>query len=237
MGAAFLALGLSHSSARAEAAERSPRQYEAIAKRNLFGLKEPEPAPSVAPPPVALPKIFLAGISTLDGRKRVFLKRLGVARQGAPATGEESFMLFAGQKEGDIEVLEIDEVAGRVRINQAGTELNLDFEKDAPKSNPPVVANGQPPALPNPNAMATSNPAMNPPPAVAPNPNAPLNAAQPGFTPKRMLPTRVLPPPAPLPLPGAPSPAASTPANPLTDAEAQQILQEAQRLKANPNPY
>src|SRR5207249_11730809 len=58
--------------------------------------------------------------------------------------------ILVGQKYGDIEVLDIDAVAGRVRINNSGTVMDLTFEKDAPKSNPPANVASQPPGMPNP---------------------------------------------------------------------------------------
>jgi hypothetical protein len=114
--------------------------YQGIVDRNVFGLKSPPPPPDPEankPPP---PKIFLTGITTILGNKRALLKTTPPPKPGEPAK-EQSFTLGEGQREGEIEVLEINEKAGTVKVNDYGTITTLDFDKDGVK-----VAGGIPPA-------------------------------------------------------------------------------------------
>jgi hypothetical protein len=112
--------------------------YQGIVDRNVFGLKPPPPPPdpeSNKPPP---PKIFLTGITTILGNKRALLKTTPPAKPGEPAK-EQSFTLGEGQREGDIEVLEINEKAGTVKVNDYGTITTLDFDKDGVKATAAVA--------------------------------------------------------------------------------------------------
>src|SRR5262249_48831026 len=125
-------------------AAASADYYQQIPARNLFGLHEQVVVVKDQPPP-ALPKIVLSGITTM-GRKLVFLKVQPVQGPGQQAKGEESLMLTEGQREGDIEILEIDEKAGTVRLNNSGTEMTIGFDKDATKvaKSPPAAQPGAP---------------------------------------------------------------------------------------------
>jgi hypothetical protein len=122
--------------------------YQGIVDRNVFGLKSPPPPPDPEankPPP---PKVFLTGITTILGNKRALLKTTPPAKPGEPAK-EQSFTLGEGQRDGEIEVLEIDEKAGTVKVNDYGTITTLDFDKNGVK-----VAGGVPPAPGAPGAPA-----------------------------------------------------------------------------------
>jgi hypothetical protein len=81
--------------------------------------------------------VVLAGIWNI-GTKRAILKATLPAKPaeaGKPAqpSKEESFMLAAGQREGDIEVLEIDEKAGTVKVNDYGDIVTLNFSDNGVK--------------------------------------------------------------------------------------------------------
>src|SRR5215472_11388177 len=94
--------------APAQAITDSP--YQAIVDRNVFALKPPPPPPTNnpdanKPPP---PAITLTGITTILGSKRAFMSVNMPAKPPEPAK-VQSFMLSEGQRDGDIEVLEIDE--------------------------------------------------------------------------------------------------------------------------------
>jgi hypothetical protein len=117
----------------------SMEAYGQIPARNLFGLHEPVQQ-NVDPPPLQLPKITLNGINTING-KLVFLKVQYPAKQGEKQQSEESLTLTEGQREGVIELLEINEKAGTIRVNNSGTEMTIGFDKDAGK-----VASSPPPA-------------------------------------------------------------------------------------------
>jgi hypothetical protein len=108
------------------------RPYEAIVDRNIFGLRPPTPPP--APPENKPPpgNITLTGITTILGNKRALLHVSTPARPGEAAK-EENFMLTEGQRDGNIEVLEIDERAGSVKVNNAGQVTTLSFEKNGAK--------------------------------------------------------------------------------------------------------
>jgi hypothetical protein len=114
--------------------------YQGIVDRNVFGLKSPPPPPDPEankPPP---PKVFLTGITTILGTKRALLKWTPPPKPGEPAK-EQSLTFVEGQREGEIEVLEINEKARTVKVNDYGTITTLDFDKDGVK-----VAGGIPPA-------------------------------------------------------------------------------------------
>ena len=120
--------------------EGSP--YAGIVARNVFNLKPPPPPPDPEankPPP---PKIFLTGITTILGNKRALMKLTPPAKPGEQVK-EQSFVLGEGQREGELEVLEIDAKAGTVKVNEYGSIMLLDFENNGIKAAP---APGGPPA-------------------------------------------------------------------------------------------
>jgi len=130
--------------ATALAVESSGSPYQSIVARNVFGLKDPPPPPRPEdnkPPP---PNIKLQGITTILGNKRALLKVSMPPKPGVKPE-EQSFILAAGQREGEIEVLEIDEKEGTVKVDDFGTITNLNF-----KNNGVVIASGPPPGMPAP---------------------------------------------------------------------------------------
>jgi hypothetical protein len=100
--------------------------YQAIANRNAFNLKQLQEQlpPEVLPP---LPKFRLTGIITRFGEKRAFLK-MQVANRPGESVDDRSVVLSQGQREGEIEVLDIDEKLGSVKIHWSGRPLTLKFE-------------------------------------------------------------------------------------------------------------
>lgn len=107
--------------------------YLGIVDRNVFGLKPPPPPPDPEankPPP---PPITLTGITTILGNKRALMKTAPVAAKPGEPAKEQSYILTIGQRDGDIEVLDIDEKAGSVKVRYAGNESTLTFEKNGPK--------------------------------------------------------------------------------------------------------
>lgn len=157
------------------------------------------------------------------GSKLVFFKVQFPPKPGEQQ-GEQSFMLAEGQREGGIEVLEINDTAKTIRVKNFGTEMTIGFDKDAQKT-----------------ANAPTQPAT----ADLPNPPASgraINPKLPGF--QRMIPTRTgrqvsaaaepsLPAPAQAPgqpliqQPGAPA------EKPLTPDE-QAILRELEQATQGP---
>lgn len=165
-------------------AESSDNPYQNIVDRNVFSLKPPPPPPD--PTEVAKPtalKITLTGITTILGNKRVLMKT--PPPPGKPGEGpktEQSYILTEGQREGDIEVLEIDDKAGSVKVNNAGTIQTLTFEKDGaklPSTPAPVGVQGIPGQLPGQLQGLPVN-----------HPNFPAPTAN-GTAPSFQLPTRI----------------------------------------------
>lgn len=129
----------------------SSNPYQGITERNVFGLRPPpaEVAPELPKPPAL--KLTLTGITTILGDKRALLKAPASAGPGQPPT-EQYYMLREGQRDGDLEVLAIDEKAGTVRVNNAGTLATLNFNDNGPKLAPAsaLSVNGAGPAPANP---------------------------------------------------------------------------------------
>jgi hypothetical protein len=147
--------------------------YQGIVDRNVFGLKSPPPPPDPEankPPP---PKIFLTGITTILGNKRALLKMTPPATPGVPAK-EQSFTLREGERDGELEVLEIDEKAGTVKVNEYGSITTLSFENNGVKA----------PAAPVPVAVPNAAGFV---PAPAANPFTPAGRAN--TLPRPMRPT------------------------------------------------
>ncbi len=124
---------------KAVSGETPGNPYQGIVDRNVFGLnpKPPPPDPEANKPPP--PKIFLTGITTILGKKLALLKATPPPKPGEPAK-EQSYTIGEGQRDGDIEVLEIDEKAGTVKVNDYGAIMTLDFDKNGVK-----VATAPPP--------------------------------------------------------------------------------------------
>jgi len=144
----------------------SANPYNGIVERNVFGLKPPTPPPPVDTKKTDLSPITLTGVTTILSSKRALFN---LQTPGKPV---QSFILAEGQRDGDIEVLEIDEKGpggGSVKIKQSGTIQTLTFDKNGVK-------------LPASVAVAAPNPlgsAPNPQPAfVAPNPYVPAAGRQ-----------------------------------------------------------
>ena len=131
----------------------APAQYQGIVERNVFNIHPPATVNTVEPKQKeAPPKVTLNGITTILGKKVTFLTIPG-PKPGAPA---ETLMLAEEQGQDDIEVKQIDEKAGVVKIVNHGDEETLDFDH-----------NGTRPAGPEPSKAVPFN---FPPPIPAPPP-------------------------------------------------------------------
>src|SRR6266404_3955133 len=133
--------------AKAIVADTSANPYQGIVDRNVFGLKPPPPpnkGPLTDTPPP--PKITLTGITTIFHDKRALMNVAMPAKPSEPAKNQ-SFILAEHQREGDIEVLEIDVKTGDVKVSNFGTVVTLNLEKDGAKlPNAPAlpIAGGHP---------------------------------------------------------------------------------------------
>ncbi len=129
----------------------STNDYRGISSRNMFGLKPAQPT-VVEPPTPPLPKVILTGVITaILGNDRALLKEQIAPAGTGGAAREVSMILAEGQREGDIEVVEIDEQAETVRITNCGTPMTLTVEKDGaklPATRPPVAVPPAPPPSP-----------------------------------------------------------------------------------------
>ncbi len=195
--------------------DNSSNPYANISVRNVFGLKPPPlpPAPPDITPPA--PNITLTGIYKF-GRKRVMMMAPVPAKPPIPAR-EESYILGEGERDGDIEVLSIDEKAGVVQVNNHGTMQTLDFANNGAKLPAPAALPVAMPGLVPGQPMNASVPQVVP--SVSPGAGTVIrfgNAAQLASSGG-----------------GSPSGFAAGPAQPQNTitAEEQTILIEAQRAK------
>ncbi len=135
--------------------------YSPIVGRNVFALRPPTPVVNTPTTPVVPPSsIELQGITTILGRPQVLLKIKSPAKPPAPAS-DQSFVLDVGQREGEVEVVGIDMLAGIVRLKNQGSDLALNMADDAAK---PAAG----PVLPGATVPPSSKtPGMIPPPLPA----------------------------------------------------------------------
>jgi hypothetical protein len=115
----------------AQAADSDPpgNPYQEIFVANVFGLKPPEVV-SPKPTQAALPKVTLTGITTLLPGNRVLLLVQFPPHPPEPGR-QERYVLAQGQSAGPIEVQEIDERLGRVKLIVSGEPMWLTFEASA----------------------------------------------------------------------------------------------------------
>lgn len=220
--------------AAAVSKDMSVDRYRAIPERNAFGLKPREQAATQEPPPKPIRKIILTGITTIGGYKRALMKAEPLPGAGHQGEKEESMILTEGQREGEVEVQQIDEHAGKVTVNNSGTVMTLSFEKDGQKM--PGSAPALPPGSPAP-AAAGIPPA--PLPSASPTPTGRIVPGRPGWL---AAPTSAPVPPAiPVPVPATSAPpatATTTTGQPLPadlTPEERAIVLELQQQAAGSN--
>ena len=132
--------------------------YQGIVERNVFGLNPPPPPAALVPDTPPPPRIILQGVTTFMGVKRVLMKVLVPAKPPDPAK-EVPMILAEGQRDGEIEVLEINDKPGNlfVKVSDYGTITNLNFENNGIKTAAGPAPGGQP-ALPGFVPTPTANP-------------------------------------------------------------------------------
>ncbi len=169
--------------ASANAAGFNP--YSGIVERNSFGLKPPvNPADLIKPPPPQAPDIKLQGITTILGRKQVLLKVRIPAKPPEPVR-DQSVVLSEGQREGEVEVLEINPAEGTVKVNNAGMILPLNMKDHGEKPTPGASA---PPAMGMPGLPGVPPPA----PPTVPTATVPGATAVESFGGNKTIPTRTM---------------------------------------------
>jgi hypothetical protein len=111
--------------------------YAAVVARNIFGLNPPTvETPATAEPPA---KITPNGIMSIFGHLQVLFKVSGQATPGKP--GDQSYILAEGQRQDDIEVVQIDQKAGIVTFNNHGIVQKLPLASATASNTPmPVFA-------------------------------------------------------------------------------------------------
>jgi hypothetical protein len=118
---------------RCEISQATVNQCEMIQERNAFGLRPAPVQVATAEAPAPLPKITLTGITTILENKRALLKVAPAGLKPGETNKEISLILTEGQRDAEIEVLQIDEKSGSVKVNNSGTIMVLTFEKDGVK--------------------------------------------------------------------------------------------------------
>jgi hypothetical protein len=150
--------------------------YSAIWLRNVFDLKPPPPPPVTAPVSTGPPSnIQLKGITTMHGTKRVMIDV-----QAAGSTGK-SYIMREGERQGELEILEINPKTATVKIKNDDVVSTITFS-----------TNAVPAGVPGSPAPMVGGPGMMRPPAMAPpgfNP-APVPLNNSGFTPTPVRPVR-----------------------------------------------
>ncbi len=212
----------------ADSTEQPDNPYQGIVERNVFSLKPPPPPPDPEANKPPAPKITLTGIITIGSKRALMETPPPPVKPGEQAKGKQSYILTEGQRDGEIEVLEIDDKAGSVKVNNSGTVMTLTFEKDGPKlpaSSSPVPS---PPGVPSPTGVI-------PPPGFQPQ--------QGGSVPSFPMPSRTLRAPsagaaaqpagtAGMGTPGVLSLNPAGQANPLGQGQAPQIERSAEESAA-----
>jgi hypothetical protein len=145
--AVCLACGLVlNAGARADDGVLPHNPYAPIVARNVFNLNPPQPetpAEQADPPP----KITPNGIMSIFGQLQVLFKVATPAKAGQPAK-EDAYILSEGQRQDEIEVVQIDEKDSLVTFNNHGTVQELPLAK----ANVPAVntSPGTSPGKPSP---------------------------------------------------------------------------------------
>jgi len=105
--------------------------YAGIPERNVFALVPVVPKPEKIVEPS--PNIVLTGVTTILGTKHALFT---VQFPNQPL---ESCILSEGQTQAGVEVVQIEEMSGRVQLKFRDTIQTLDFKTNGAKSDPKAV--------------------------------------------------------------------------------------------------
>jgi len=103
---------------------------QAIVGRNVFSLNTATLPTIVVPPLPPPPRIILQGLTNINRRPQALCKVQMPAKPGEPVR-EISCVLSEGERQGEIEVLEIDEKAWTVKFINHGIVQTLNLKNDA----------------------------------------------------------------------------------------------------------
>lgn len=108
--------------------------FMAIAHRNVFALRPPDPprVETIKPPG---PKAVLTGITSVLGIKQALLEIDFPAKPPQPAK-KEWCILAEGERHGPIQVVRINEKAATVDVSNSGEICTLKFEKATAQPTP-----------------------------------------------------------------------------------------------------
>lgn len=131
----LLSAVLAVNGSRASLPAPSENPWSVIVTRNVFALKEEPPPVSPdkpdAPPPPS--NVELLGIATINGKQRVYLRTIEVGKP--TATPPETFTLSVDEPmRNDVELGEVDEKGGVVKIKNRGVAQTINFKDNAAKS-------------------------------------------------------------------------------------------------------
>ncbi|MEK7707888.1 MAG: hypothetical protein AAB380_07820, partial [Verrucomicrobiota bacterium] len=115
-------------SARAVTADAQGNSYQGVVIRNVFAIKPPPVLSSVKPAEPEPPKITPQGIMSVIGRQQVLFKTMMPGSKPGEPPRETAMVLSVGQREGEIEVVAIDESAGTITFNNHGKPQTLSLE-------------------------------------------------------------------------------------------------------------
>ena len=144
-------------SARAAGPDAASNPYSVIFQHSVFGLVPPPAPPENVSAAVPPPDIALNGIMSIFGRKYALFK--------LPANNEKNYLLREGQGDGEIQLLSVDERAGKIKINNHGVVQTIVLAK-------PPATPGQPSTGAAPDAapiiVQGNNPRLSPSEGIAP---------------------------------------------------------------------
>lgn len=120
--------------------EAASNPYLPIVDRNVFGLREPPPPPPPPPPaPVAEDNSELMLTGVVDFR----LGRWALVTRTERGKSPRQYTLSVGEREDNLEVLDIDAEAGTARLRHGTAEVVLGFEKAGASSADKIEALGR----------------------------------------------------------------------------------------------
>jgi hypothetical protein len=141
-------------------ADARPNPYLSIVQRNPFGIKEPPPQVAPEKPEIQAPlaKVVLTGVTSMFGEPRALLEITESEPGKGPVINKRT--LKQGERDGSIEILQIDVVNAKVRIKNGPIETNVVFEvaKAGPQDARPMGPTQFQPPHPNPPGTPFNSP-------------------------------------------------------------------------------
>jgi hypothetical protein len=122
--------------ARATPVGPAANPYATITGRNIFHLV-PDKHEAAEPPPRPVARITLDGTISLGSRRALLTAEL--PPNPPEPVRKVSLILAEGQEESNIRVLDINEMAGTVKVDNHGTVMVLTFSREPAKSSGPFA--------------------------------------------------------------------------------------------------